>query len=395
MTTSVISYKLVEDPKPWFDAREHCKSEYNSQLLTIDSEDLEMKIQELAFSLNQPLWIGYNNIYDNTEWKWVDGSSNGASTYWLSQDTEEGKNCVYVSSTGWISSYCSKLQYFVCGDSMTTTQSLDLTEHPIHSNPWISTWATFIYVAVAISMCCICGCILAKLCAPSEDKSDGYGHGTTRKMHKYNGYEPHSPNKVAELLSAPSQSHTFPTTINDNDDDDDMKGIKSISIKTKTKTPTDKDKDKDKKDKPQEIPISDKPKPKPQPRTTLAPLKVITESREASVESKASDLSSTDTNDRENESMFDNKHRRQPTASQELTGENRFQVPIIPNAPNNNGILQDSDDSDNEEKENDAMYDNRYRHKHQPTDSMNFNGEILENASMIIHGSEDSQTWKE
>ena len=371
MISNVLSYKLVEINKPWFDARDYCKSQYHTQLLTIDSSELQIEIQNLTQKLNQPLWIGYNNIYDNNKWEWIDGSNCTVSTYWSLSDDEEGKNCAYVSSNGWVSAYCSKLNYFLCDDDNPLTIT---TEHPIHSNLFLSRWATVTYAGIGILMCCICGYVLAKICKPPNSRPVSKGSkrnfnedNRPKKMNTYNGYDTQEP---AQLLPVPSHSNATAFGTNNGES---HKNEKNIDI---------------------DVAMSDKPKInlKPVPKMTkLSKLAPIRESREDSVERRS--ISSTNSNDRDNESMWDDKyrykHERQSTNSSDFNGEPNLErrPVIIPMFP--------ASDSEDEEKENEAMWDDRYRCKHQPTDSQDFNGEQFEQASIIIHGSEHSNTWAE
>ena len=104
--------------KPWWDARDYCRYQHGSQLLTIDSQHMETEIEGMAKLMNKSLWIGYNNVY-NTKWQWIDESESN-HTFWADiaykNGDVEGKNCAMISENGWYPSYCSKSRYFICGD---------------------------------------------------------------------------------------------------------------------------------------------------------------------------------------------------------------------------------------------------------------------------------------
>ncbi|XP_070564553.1 cubilin-like [Ptychodera flava] len=70
-------YKFVEEPGDWEDAREHCESTEDSDLVIIDNQDeLDFVMQEMQAS---EFWVGYYDRAVEGTWMWVDCST---STPW-------------------------------------------------------------------------------------------------------------------------------------------------------------------------------------------------------------------------------------------------------------------------------------------------------------------------
>ena len=76
-------YILIEKDYTWQQARSFCRSNLSTDLASIHSDDDNFEIKQLLLNKGNSYltWIGYNDIDNESEWKWSDGSDGISSSF--------------------------------------------------------------------------------------------------------------------------------------------------------------------------------------------------------------------------------------------------------------------------------------------------------------------------
>ena len=121
--TGYPGYIAVNEYKTWSDAHAYCIGVYGTSLATIRSStenDIVVSIGYASFGTQTLFWIGLNDIDDDGNYEWIDGTGDASTIYtkWDSgqPDTSgSSKNCVeMLSSQNWNNNVCSLTRPFIC-----------------------------------------------------------------------------------------------------------------------------------------------------------------------------------------------------------------------------------------------------------------------------------------
>ena len=119
-------YVGVNIAKTWSDANAYCTATYGTYLATVTSLEENNAVRaaatEAGISTDDYVWIGYNDIDNESNWVWADGSDNNF-TLWESGEPNDGTikpedDCALLWASRndtWADGNCLGSLAFVCG----------------------------------------------------------------------------------------------------------------------------------------------------------------------------------------------------------------------------------------------------------------------------------------
>uniref|UniRef100_A0A8C1M091 C-type lectin domain-containing protein n=1 Tax=Cyprinus carpio TaxID=7962 RepID=A0A8C1M091_CYPCA len=99
-------YYVSNETKNWTESRRYC-TERGTDLVIINNKEEQDFVKKI--SRGTQTWIGLSDIFEESKWKWVDGSALNFR-FWL-VDEPRGKmveNCV-VTHVGWVDYPCTSV----------------------------------------------------------------------------------------------------------------------------------------------------------------------------------------------------------------------------------------------------------------------------------------------
>uniref|UniRef100_A0A8C2BKB4 C-type lectin domain-containing protein n=1 Tax=Cyprinus carpio TaxID=7962 RepID=A0A8C2BKB4_CYPCA len=97
--------------KNWTESRRYC-TERGADLVIINNKEEQDFVKKI--SRGTQTWIGLSDIFEESKWKWVDGSALNFR-FWLVDEPrgQTVENCV-VTHVGWVDYPCTSVFKWIC-----------------------------------------------------------------------------------------------------------------------------------------------------------------------------------------------------------------------------------------------------------------------------------------